>query len=34
MFGGKVTELNIHKERILQIINQVENMLDNAAEQL
>ncbi len=33
MFGGKVTELNIHKERILQIINQVENMLDNAAEQ-
>jgi predicted site-specific integrase-resolvase len=32
MFGGKVTELNQHKEQILQIIDQVENLLDNAAE--
>lgn len=33
IFAGKVIELNPHKERILQIIDQVENMLDNAAEQ-
>ncbi|RTL12414.1 MAG: IS607 family transposase [Neisseriaceae bacterium] len=33
IFSGKVVELNMNKDLILQVINKVENMLDNAAEQ-
>ena len=33
IFSGKVVELNMNKDLILQVIYKVENMLDNAAEQ-